>query len=123
MNIEKYYGFQFCGPDGKRELIKTYLPINQLEIDHLISDGLERSFDLKFKALYGLIRELSLVNEKVRLNIPSKVGGEKYQAFIIKRKGDVITGEGSSFYLNGEKLHLNFISYDVTIIDLNNEYI
>jgi len=120
MSIEKYYGFQFKGENFSSELVKTHLPIDQLGLDHLISDGLDYSLNLKFKALYGLIRELTLFNDDIRVNSPSMVGQEKYQAFIIKRSNDVITNEGGSFFLNGKKIELDFTSYNVTIVDFKN---
>lgn len=117
---EKYYGFHFMDDNNNFKLSQTYLPVNQLELKHLLSDGVDYSRDAEFKVLFGFIKELTLVNGKVVINSPSKVGGEKYQAFIFKRKGETVNNEGSDFFVNGKKIDFNFIQYNVSIVEVDN---
>lgn len=120
MEVDKYYGFYFCGKSFDRKLSQTYLPVDQLELDHLLSEAKDYSNGAEFKVLFGLVKELTLFDGKIRVESPSKVGGEKFQAFIFKREGDEITNKGGDYFVNGEKLDLNFSSYDVTIIEVKN---
>lgn len=116
---DKYYGFHFCGKGFDRKLCQTYLPVDQLELDHLLHDAIGYTKMVGFKILFGLVKELTLFNGEVRINSPSKVGGEKFQAFILKRKGEEITNEGSDYFINGVKLDMSFQEYNVTILEVD----
>lgn len=115
---EKYYGFNFFGADGKTELVRTFLPLGELALDELLYAAKGYAHNRSFKALFGTIKELTIVENDIKMNSPSKVGGEKLQAFILKRNGDAVTGEGNDYFVNDEKLDLGFESYNVTTVEI-----
>jgi len=116
--VDKYYGFYFSGPDFNRELMQTYLPVGEVDIDLLLSEVASYSKGLKFKPIFGMIKELTLMDGIVRINAPSKVGREQFQAFILKRSDDVIEGGPITFYINDCLLDFEFTKYDVSIIEV-----
>ena len=117
---EKYYGFHFMGDKHKCKLAQTYLPVDQLELNHLLHDAIGYLYNADFKVLFGFVKELKMNNGRVIINSPSKVGKEKYQAFILKRKTDEVRGEGNDYFLNETKIDFNFVQYDVSIIEVDN---
>lgn len=116
--IDKYYGFYFSGPDFNMELKQTYLPIGEVDLDLLLSEAGSYSRGLKFQPIFGMIKELTLFNGQVRINSPSKVGREQYQAFLLKRHGDVIEGGPITFYVNDGLIDFEFTKYDVSIVEV-----
>lgn len=121
MDTTKYYAFNFAGKDffTERELVRTYLPIGQLSLPELLDTAKEYEKGLTFRPIYGLIKEVMWKdNGTPGINSPSRVGGEKFQAFIFKRSGDTITGDGTNYYVNGEKVDLEFGGYSVEIVEV-----
>ena len=113
----KYYGFKFFGNDYDSELCRIPTLVGTSELTELLISASRYSHNLRFKALFGVIKELTFIDGKIKIDSPSKVGREKNQAFIFKRKDDVITGGGNDYFLNGERLDLGFESYDVSIVE------
>lgn len=116
--IDKYYGFYFSGPDFNRELSQTYLPVGEVDLDLLLSSAADYSRGLKFQPIFGMIKELTLMDGQIRINSPSKVGREQFQAFILKRPDDVILGGPITFYINDCLLDFEFTKYDVNIVEV-----
>ena len=117
--MEKYYGFRFFGEGLAADLVQTYLPVGQAALPELLTAAENYAGRVtKFTPLFGVIKELAMFEGEVGGNFPAKVGMEKNQAFILKRSGDVITGEGNDFFLNDKQLSLGFESYDVNIIEI-----
>jgi hypothetical protein len=120
MEIDKYYGFYFSGKSfNDRKLCQTYLPVDQLYLMDLLAQVEGYSHGLEFKANYGFVKELTLFNGDIKVNSPSKVGEEELQAFVIKRKGDVVTNKGKEFIINGEKIDFDFLKYNVNVVEVN----
>ncbi len=114
---EKYYGFHFMGDNHKSHLAQTYLPVGQLELDHLLQDAVGYLSSANFDVTYGFVKELTLFNGRIAMNSPSKVGKEKYQAFIIKNKNDDVKNESGDYFINGVKIDFSFSLYDVSIVE------
>lgn len=120
METEKYYGYYFSGEGfDDRKLCQTYLPVDQLGLNELLDNIKSYLRQVEFKVQFGFIKELTLFDRKIRVNSPSKVGREKLQAFILKRKGDEITGGGDDYFINGGKLDMCFGQYEVSILEIN----
>lgn len=119
METEKYYGYYFLGEGfDERKLCQTYFPVDQLGLDELLYNIKSYLRKVEFKVQFGFIKELIIVEGKIRLNSPSKVAREKLEAFIIKRKGDEITGESDDYFTNGKKLDMRFGQYEVSIFEI-----
>ena len=119
MKAEKYHGFNFFGAGHNTELVRTFLPVGELGLDELLYSAKGYARNRNFKVLFGTVKELTIVQNDIKVNSPSKVGGEKFQAFILKGKADTVTGEGDDYFVNGEKLSLGFSSYNVNIIEID----
>jgi len=117
--MEKYYAFRFCGKDlfTERELARTYLPIGQLSLQELLDAAKDYEQRLPFRPIYGLIKEVAWNGDRPAIESPSRAGKEKFQAFIFKRNGDTVTGSDSDYFVNGEKIDLDFNRYDVEIVE------
>jgi hypothetical protein len=77
----------------------------------------------KIEPTHGVIKEAYLTAPgKLGMEKPAKMGKENFQAFIIERAGDEITADQADgkkdFFLNGRKLGLSFVRYDVRIIKI-----
>ena len=118
MEWEKHHGFNFYGPDGATELVRTYLPVGQANIEDLLTSAASYAKSVTaFGPVFGTIKEFLMDGDNRRSNYPAKVGAEKNQAFILKRPGEVVTGEGNDYFINDVRLNLGFESYEVHIID------
>lgn len=117
---EKFYGFNFCGEGYERMQCRTYILVDQIDIESLLTVVMTSYLgNPKFKVTFGFVKELIFnAKGKVVVESPSKVGGKKYQAFILKRNGDIVTSEGAEFFINGLKIDFSFSLYNVTIIDI-----
>ena len=118
MELEKYYGFYFFGEKYERELSKTHTPVDRLELVDLLLEALNYARGLKFKVLFGLVKELSIYNEKILVESPSKVKCDKFQAFILKRDGDIITCSKDKYSINGKMIDMSFGRYSVSILEM-----
>lgn len=120
MEPDIYYGFHFMGQAlDQRKLIQSFLPVGQLSLDEIADNVKDYLREIDFNASCCLIKELTLFNGNVAVNKPSKVGGEKLQAFMLKKPSDTINHDNKGVYLiNGEEFSLNFTQYDVTILDV-----
>ena len=114
---EKYYGFHFMGDNHKSKTAQTYLPVGQLELEHLLHDAIGYLSEADFPVIFGFVKELTVLNGKVLMTSPSKVGREKYQAFIIKNGKDEIKNEGNDYFINEEKIDFSFSQYEVSVIE------
>lgn len=115
--VIKSYAFNARG-NGEFKLIDTCLPIGKPNVNELLA-VVKNNTDTGFMVEYGTIREISSFRGQVLVNAPSKVGMEKFQAFILKREGDTITHDDKmNYFINKKQLMLNFSSYDVSIIEI-----
>ena len=119
MEVGKYYGFNFFGEGNETKLVQTYLPVGQPALEDLLYSVKGYVHHVKFKVLFGTIKELTLFDDVVTGNAASKAGKDKFQAFILKRKNDEVTGEGDDYFVNGKKLDLGFSLYDVSVVEFN----
>ena len=101
------------------ETCQTCLPIDQLELNHLLHEDRNYSKSVDFEVIFGFIKELTLLNGEVKIEIPSKVGKERFQAFIFKRKNDSIASEGKDVFVNEKKIDFDFSRYDVNIFNID----
>ena len=120
--MEKYYGFIFRDKGSKMKLIKTMLPVDQVELSNLVSEIRDYMNDLTFIPSFAVIRELSYRDGmKVVMNAPSYVKRKKLQAIVFKHsKEQIITKKGGFYYRDEEKITLDFSLYEVTIITPEN---
>ena len=119
MEVGKYYGFNLFGESNETELMQTYLPVGQPDLGDLLHSVKGYARSAKFKVLFGTIKELTLFDDVITGNAPSTTGKDKFQAFILKRKNDEVTGEGDYYFVNGKKLDLGFGLYDVSVVEFN----
>jgi len=116
---DKYYGFHLMGDNHKFHLAQTYLPVGQLWLEDLLQNVTGYLHSADFNVIFGFVKELTVFNERVLINSPSKVGKEKYQAFILKKSTDEIKNEEDIYFINGIKIDFSFSQYDVSIIEIN----
>ncbi len=119
--MEKYYAFYFCGKDffTERELSRTYILAGETQLEELLQIAKEYEKNLKFRPQYGLIREVTWKPDGTPgINSPSCVNGEKFQAFIFKRANESVTGDGTIYSINGERIDLEFDRYQVEILEI-----
>ncbi|HEU0085375.1 MAG TPA: hypothetical protein VFQ59_00220 [Candidatus Paceibacterota bacterium] len=115
--MDKYYGLYLCGEDFNRKLSNTYLPVGQVSLPELVEDIPSHFKSVGFKVEFGFIKELTCDGERIVIQSPSKVGGDKLQAFLVKKKSDVVTFDETYYYINGKRLDHRFNLYKVTIIE------
>ena len=117
--MQALYRLHFCNNDHDMTMFQTPFIVGVASLTDLIQSVPRYIHALDFNAYFGLIKEFTDHGERNTLEVPAKVGKEKLQAFVLKRKGDVITNEGGTFFINGKRLTLDFTLYDVSIVEIN----
>lgn len=103
----------------QRKLIQSFLPVGQLSLDEISYSVKDYLKEIDFTASCCLIKELTIVDNRVAVNKPSKVGEKKLQAFILKKPNSVVTDDNEGAYsIDGQEFSLNFSQYQVTILDV-----
>ncbi len=120
--MDQYYGISFGGenkPGG--ELIKTYLPVGQAYLE-LMSDRVKSEVqNLSWEARWAFIKELKMNDKSVVLmNKPATFEGMegKLAAFILQRRGEIITQRDNVFLVNGKEIDFDFGRYKVDVIEI-----
>lgn len=98
--------------------MQSFFPVGRLSLDEFPSIVINYLKSVEFAAVCCLIKELTSIDGVVRSNSPSKIGKEKFQAFLFKRKGDDITNNNGDYVINGVKFNLNFTQYQVHIVTI-----
>lgn len=113
--VNKSYGFSFRGINESK-LVETLIPVGQFNVDELLGAIKTNIVDLQFIVHYGVIKELLYVKGYSEV---SKVGTDKFQAFILKRKEDTITqDDNKNYFVNGKQIILSFSGYNVSIVEI-----
>lgn len=117
MSEPLHYAFKFLDPAGNFALKRTYLPVGQLGKTELAESAKGYVQDSEAFS-HGFIKEVLWKGDQSAMEKPARIDG-KLQAFVLQRKGQVITNEGAATYcIDDAPIDFDFSSYEVTIVQI-----